>query len=173
MVSRRGIMRGPTMPGRRWRHNAPRARLPRLRCSSTPSVRAASCSAWRSWWPAWCLRSRVSRDRGCSSSSWGSPCWAASSSGHGGCAIACTGCSAASRGGPMSDNERDRLGEKLHQKEKADEDRYFAERDKELLEKLRHAKDAARCPTCGAALVAVQRGGKTPHECPACRPAAR
>ena len=73
----------------------------------------------------------------------------------------------------MSDNERDRLGEKLHQKEKAEEDRYFAERDKELLEKLRHAKDAARCPTCGAALVAVERGGKTTHECAACRQAAR
>src|SRR5919197_5615628 len=173
MVSRGGIMRGPTMPGRRWRHNAPRARLPRLRCSSTPSVRAASCSAWRSSWPAWCLLSRVSRDRGCSSSSWGSPCWAASSSGHGGCAIACTGSSAAPRGGPMSDNEKDRLGEKLHQKEKAEEDRYFAEHDKELIEKLRRAMAAARCPTCGAALVAVERGGKTTDGCPARQRTAR
>jgi len=58
----------------------------------------------------------------------------------------------------MSDNEKDRLGEKLHQKEKAEEDRYFAEHDKELLEKLRE-KAAERCPTCGAALVAVERGG--------------
>ena len=37
----------------------------------------------------------------------------------------------------MSDNEKDRLGEKLHQKEKAEEDRYFAEHDNELLENLR------------------------------------
>jgi len=69
----------------------------------------------------------------------------------------------------MSDDEKDRLGEKLHQKEKAEEDRYFAEHDKELLEKLRREKAAERCPTCGAALVAVERGGKTTHECPACR----
>ena len=72
----------------------------------------------------------------------------------------------------MSDNEKDRLGEKLHQKEKAEEDRYFEEHDKELLEKLRE-KAAERCPTCGAALVAVERGGKTTHECPACRRPAR
>jgi len=73
----------------------------------------------------------------------------------------------------MSDKEKDRLGEKLHQKEKAEEDRYFAERDKELLEKLRHEQAAARCPTCGTALVAVEREGKTTHECPACRRPAR
>ena len=71
----------------------------------------------------------------------------------------------------MSNSEKDRLGEKLHQKEKAEEDRYFAEHDKELLEKLRREKAAARCPTCGGALVAVERGGNTTHECPACRPA--
>ena len=73
----------------------------------------------------------------------------------------------------MSNSEKDRLGEKLHQKEKAEEDRYFAERDKELLEKLRHEKVAQRCPTCGTALIAVERHGKTVHECPACRRPAR
>lgn len=71
----------------------------------------------------------------------------------------------------MSDNEKDRMGEKLHQKEKAEEDRYFAERDRELLEKLRKA--AERCPTCGAALMAVERGGTTTHECSVCRQPAR
>ena len=73
----------------------------------------------------------------------------------------------------MSDSEKDRLGEKLHQKEKAEEDRYFAERNKELLEKLRHEQAAASCPTCGTALVAVEREGKTTHECPVCRRPAR
>lgn len=73
----------------------------------------------------------------------------------------------------MSDNEKDRLGEKLHQKEKAEEDRYFAEHDRELLEKLRREKAAGRCPTCGAALVAVERDGKTTLECSACRRPAR
>ena len=50
----------------------------------------------------------------------------------------------------MSDNEKDRLGEKL-----------------------RREKAAERCPTCGAALVAVERGGQTTHECPACQRPAR
>ena len=73
----------------------------------------------------------------------------------------------------MSDKEKDRLGEKLHQKEKAEEDRYFGEREKALLEKLRRAKAAERCPTCGGELVAVERDGGTTHECPACRRPAR
>ena len=73
----------------------------------------------------------------------------------------------------MSNSEKDSLGEKLHQKEKAEEDRYFAERDKALLEKLRGEKAAGRCPTCGTALVEVERQGKTSHECPACRGPAR
>jgi len=55
----------------------------------------------------------------------------------------------------MTDSEKDRLGDKLHKKEKAEEDRYFAERDKGLLEKLRHEKADERCPACGTALVAV------------------
>jgi len=69
----------------------------------------------------------------------------------------------------MADREKDRLGDKLHKKEKAEEDRYFAERDKALLEKLRHEKADERCPVCGTALVAVERQGRTTHECPACR----
>src|SRR5439155_7264434 len=63
----------------------PAGYTPAARCSNTPSARAASCSAWRSSSPAWSLRSRVSRGRGCWSCSSGSPCWAPSSSGRGGC----------------------------------------------------------------------------------------
>jgi ribosomal protein L37AE/L43A len=71
----------------------------------------------------------------------------------------------------MADSEKDRLGEKLRDKEKAEENRYFAERDKALLEKLK-AK-AGHCPQCGTALETVERGSKTAEECPACRRAAR
>ena len=57
-------------------------------------------------------------------------------------------------------DDKDRLGEKLHQKEKAEEDRYFAERDRELIAKLKQAQAAeqeamirelarSRCPQCG------------------------
>lgn len=63
----------------------------------------------------------------------------------------------------MAKNEKDRLGEKLKDVERAREDIYFAERDRELLAKLRGAKakesekilkQAAhmRCPKCGAHL---------------------
>jgi uncharacterized protein with PIN domain len=74
-------------------------------------------------------------------------------------------------------DEKDRLGEKLHQKEKAEEDRFYAERDKALIEKLRREKAAEqsrqaaeavrmRCPKCGEHLVAVEHLGVTVDECP-------
>ena len=71
-------------------------------------------------------------------------------------------------------DEKDRLGEKLHQKEKAEENRFFAERDKALIEKLRREKAAEqgrhaapmRCPKCGEQLVAVEHLGVTVDECP-------
>jgi hypothetical protein len=71
----------------------------------------------------------------------------------------------------MSD-EKDRLGEKLHEREKAAEDRYFAEQSKKQIEKLRakHAEAAeagrANCPRCGAALEVVQRHGVAVDACP-------
>ena len=67
-------------------------------------------------------------------------------------------------------DEKDRLGEKLHQKEKAEEDRYFAERDRELLERLRRQKEAESlsCPRCGKALSPVVYRGVTVDQCPAC-----
>jgi hypothetical protein len=42
----------------------------------------------------------------------------------------------------MSGGDRDRLEEKLRDKEQADEDRYFRERDRQLLEKLKSARPA-------------------------------
>src|SRR5262249_5091498 len=53
------------------------------------------------------------------------------------------------------DNEKDRFGDKLRDAEHAREDKFFAERDRELLEKLRRevaAEGAPSCPICNAAL---------------------
>lgn len=63
----------------------------------------------------------------------------------------------------MSDNEKDRLGEKLREAEKGRENKFFAERDRELLAKLKaksgtQEEDAVRelargrCPKCGERL---------------------
>ena len=50
-------------------------------------------------------------------------------------------------------SEKDRLGDKLQDVEKAREDLFFAERDRELLAKLRSSSAAAgACPVCGTAL---------------------
>jgi len=74
----------------------------------------------------------------------------------------------------MANDERDRFGDKLRQKEKADEDRFFAERDKAALEKLRQQPAASdveqvqmRCPKCGERLANVDEHGVTVAECPA------
>jgi hypothetical protein len=75
------------------------------------------------------------------------------------------------------EDEKDRWGQKLHDKKKADEDRYFAERDKAAIEKIRgkltpeevdeireFARD--RCPRCGTRLGTVDHLGVTVEECP-------
>jgi len=77
-------------------------------------------------------------------------------------------------------DEKDRFGDKLRQKEKGEEDRFFAERDKELLERLRREKSATelaevrelahmRCPKDGDRLTTVTQHGVTVEECPTCR----
>jgi len=69
-------------------------------------------------------------------------------------------------------DEKDRLGDKLHQKEKADEDRFFAERDRELLARLHSHKEPAAaalsCPRCAKPLAAVSYQDVTVDQCPAC-----
>jgi hypothetical protein len=59
----------------------------------------------------------------------------------------------------IMENEKDRFGETMRLVERAKEDIYFAERDRELLEKLRsqlrkvEAAEAPRsCPKCAGAL---------------------
>jgi len=74
-------------------------------------------------------------------------------------------------------DEKDRLGGKLREKEKAEEDRYFAQRDKELLEKMKQEQSEAqetehalmRCPKCGTKLNTVKHYDVTVEECPSCQ----
>jgi len=81
----------------------------------------------------------------------------------------------------MSGGDRDRLGEKLHDKEQADEDRYFRERDRQLLEKMTPARGAIgeqdarqatglHCPRCGSRLEKEKLFGLglTADTCPEC-----
>ena len=76
--------------------------------------------------------------------------------------------------------EKDRLGEKMRLKERADEDRYFAERDRELIVQLKQAQEAehekmirelarGRCPQCGERLRQRPVQGEPVDECPSCR----
>ena len=47
--------------------------------------------------------------------------------------------------------EKDRLGTKLQQKERAEESRYFAERDRELIGKLKEQREGPSTRTrCGS-----------------------
>ncbi|HXG21137.1 MAG TPA: zf-TFIIB domain-containing protein [Methylomirabilota bacterium] len=77
-------------------------------------------------------------------------------------------------------SERDPLGEKIRLKERGEEDQYFAERDRELLEKLKHAREVerehtirelarARCPQCGERLRQRLVHSEPINECPSCQ----
>jgi TFIIB-like protein len=72
----------------------------------------------------------------------------------------------------------DRLEEKLRLRERAEEDLYFARRDRELIAKLRDVDDETqrrnirelvymRCPDCGARLRRATHHEVTIEECPA------
>ena len=76
-------------------------------------------------------------------------------------------------------SDRDRLGSKLREKERAEEDRYFAKRDAELIAKLAQAhKDEqervvrelarSRCPKCGVRLTERPVHGVVIDECRDC-----
>jgi hypothetical protein len=70
-------------------------------------------------------------------------------------------------------DDKDRFGDKLHDKEKADENRFIAERERLALEKLRQqqAVTAVRglCPRDGTKLVTRKEHGVEVDTCPACR----
>lgn len=76
-------------------------------------------------------------------------------------------------------SERDPLGEKIRMKERAEEDQYFAARDRELMAKLKHQQETeqeeivreitrGRCPECGDRLQPHPAQGGIIHECPTC-----
>lgn len=71
----------------------------------------------------------------------------------------------------MSD-DKDRLTEQLRQKEKAEEDRFFAEQSRNQIDKLRAARaqsaasGQATCPRCGSALEVTQMKGVAVDACP-------
>ena len=78
----------------------------------------------------------------------------------------------------MSDGEKDRFGDKLRDAEKARENKFFAERDRELLRKLKaqtgtHEEQAVRelarmrCPKCGDRLTTRTQLDVQIDECPA------
>ena len=77
----------------------------------------------------------------------------------------------------MSDGEKDRYGDKLRDVEKAREDKFFADRDRELLNKLKGAAGTqdqeavrelaqARCPRCGERLTTRTQLEVEIDECP-------
>ena len=87
----------------------------------------------------------------------------------------------------MATDEKDRLGNKLRDAERAREDQYFAERDRQLIDRLRQSKggekeaaaeagkDAApkeaaqmNCPRCGIPLNSHTLHDVSVDECPSC-----
>ena len=71
------------------------------------------------------------------------------------------------------EDEKDRLGDKLHEVEKAREDQWAFEQDRKLIEKQRQkmaqqkqAGAALTCPQCGKSLVAKAQGGVAMMACP-------
>jgi uncharacterized protein len=71
----------------------------------------------------------------------------------------------------MSD-EKDRLADQLKQREKADEEHFFAEQSKRQIEKLRAARaqsaasGQATCPRCGTPLEITHMKGVAVDGCP-------
>jgi hypothetical protein len=65
------------------------------------------------------------------------------------------------------DNEKDRFGDKIQDREKAREDQWAREQDRLLLEKMRARQHPAlHCPRCEAQLVAKAGGDLTIMACP-------
>ena len=66
----------------------------------------------------------------------------------------------------MADDNKDRLGSKLHDVEKAREDQWARQRDAELIEKMRKRLNQTACPHCKVFLVAKTEHGVPMHACP-------
>ena len=63
-------------------------------------------------------------------------------------------------------DEKDRLGSKLHDVEKAREDQWARQRDEELLQKMRERLHNHACPHCKQFLVARTENGVHLYACP-------
>lgn len=70
---------------------------------------------------------------------------------------------------------KDRLGETLRRKERAEEDQWFAEQEKQKIARLRQEPGASRegtsegqgnCPRCNTPLVSMKIHGIAVEECP-------
>lgn len=72
------------------------------------------------------------------------------------------------------EDSKDRLGKRLKEREKGEEDHYFAEKDREALARLKQqegldvvSQALGHCPRCGAALNSIKLHGVAVMECPA------
>ncbi len=63
-------------------------------------------------------------------------------------------------------DEKDRLGSKLHDVEKAREDQWARQRDEEIVEKMRKRLSETTCPHCKDFLVLKTESGVSMHACP-------
>jgi hypothetical protein len=66
----------------------------------------------------------------------------------------------------MAEDHKDRLGNKLHDVEKAREDQWARQRDEELVEKMRKRLSQTACPECKQFLVSKTEAGVEIHACP-------
>jgi hypothetical protein len=76
-------------------------------------------------------------------------------------------------------HEKDPFGDKLKDKERGEEEQFFAQRERALLAKLRgrdeadvgpaRRKESPRCPKCGNLLTIEAREGRAAPTCPTCR----
>jgi hypothetical protein len=67
------------------------------------------------------------------------------------------------------DGEKDRWGDKVRDNERAREDKFFAEREKALLDKLRQDSalaDLLTCPNCSKRLTLLEEPPLRLHTCP-------
>jgi len=80
----------------------------------------------------------------------------------------------------ISMHEKDPFGDKLKDKERGEEEQFFAERERALLDKLRGRggtgieattgrKETPRCPKCGNLLTIGARENRAAPTCPTCR----
>ena len=69
-------------------------------------------------------------------------------------------------------DQKDRFGDKMREREKAEENRYFAEQDKQKLDKLKEKAEPeptlGLCPRCGTSLAEQDHLGITIDVCGSC-----